>query len=182
MSRSGLPQSLASTLSALANHPGGGTVILGLDEATGLRPVQLPDPHALKQGLAHKARSFSPPVQLTISEAEVDGVTVIVAKVHGCDPSAKPCRITASGTAYVRGSTGTSHCQIWKSRAFLAARKPPLFDRRPVTGATREDLDDDLVPAFLRSVRERDPTRDGATRLRCLGGSEYGASPTSNGN
>lgn len=30
----GLPQSLTSTLSALANLPGGGTIILGLDERT----------------------------------------------------------------------------------------------------------------------------------------------------
>lgn len=44
----GLPRSIAST--PLANDPGGGTVILGLDEAAGFRPVQLPDPQALKQG------------------------------------------------------------------------------------------------------------------------------------
>ncbi|WP_431910794.1 ATP-binding protein [Nonomuraea jabiensis] len=153
----GLPQSLASTLSALANHPGGGTIILGLDEATGFRPVQLSDPQALKQGLAHKARSFSPPVQLTISDAEVDGTPIIVARVHECDPSAKPCRITASGTAYMRGYDGDFPLSDLEEQAFLAARKPPLFDRQPVTGATREDLDGDLVTAFLRSVRERDP-------------------------
>lgn len=46
----GLPQSLASTLSALANHPGGGTIILGLDEATGFRPVQLSDPASSQAG------------------------------------------------------------------------------------------------------------------------------------
>ncbi|MFI6910244.1 ATP-binding protein [Nonomuraea sp. NPDC050394] len=152
----GLPQSLTSTLSALANHPGGGTIILGLDEATGFRPVRLSDPQALKQGLAHKARSFSPPVQLTISDAEVDGAPVIVARVHECDPSAKPCRVTASGTAYLRGYDGDFPLSDLEEQAFLAARKPPLFDRRVVAGATREDLDGDLVAAFLRSVRERD--------------------------
>ena len=40
----GLPESLASTLSALANLPGGGTIILGLDERAGFRPVHLSDP------------------------------------------------------------------------------------------------------------------------------------------
>ncbi|WP_433517098.1 hypothetical protein ACQP2T_17035 [Nonomuraea sp. CA-143628] len=44
----GLPRSTAST--PHANDPGGATVILGLDEATGFRPVRLPDPRALKQG------------------------------------------------------------------------------------------------------------------------------------
>ena len=37
----GLPASISSTLSALANLPRGGLVILGLDERTGFRPVPL---------------------------------------------------------------------------------------------------------------------------------------------
>jgi ATP-dependent DNA helicase RecG len=40
----GLPESLTPTLSALANLPGGGTIILGLDERAGFRPVGLTDP------------------------------------------------------------------------------------------------------------------------------------------
>lgn len=38
----GLPESLTSTLCALANMPGGGTIILGLDERTGFHPVPWP--------------------------------------------------------------------------------------------------------------------------------------------
>lgn len=95
----GLPASLTSTLSALANLPGGGTVILGLDERAGFRPVRLGDPQALKQGLAAKARAYTPLVRLTIDDAAVDGEPVIVARVHECDRSAKPCRVTAIGTA-----------------------------------------------------------------------------------
>lgn len=45
-----------SSLSALTNLPGGGTIVLGLDERTGFRPVRLADPQAPKQGLATKAR------------------------------------------------------------------------------------------------------------------------------
>jgi ATP-dependent DNA helicase RecG len=32
-----------------------------------------------------------------------------------------------------------------------------MFDRAPVTGAGRDDLENELIAAFLRSVRERDP-------------------------
>lgn len=63
----------------------------------------------------------------------------------------------ASGTAYMRGYDGDFPLSNLEEQAFLAARKPPLFDRQPVPGATYEDLDSDLVAAFLRSVRERDP-------------------------
>lgn len=51
----GFPQTLTSTLSALANHPGGGVVILGLDEMRGFAPVTLSDPVSLTQGLGSKA-------------------------------------------------------------------------------------------------------------------------------
>ena len=53
----GLPQSLTPSLSALANLPGGGRVILGLDEATGFTPVGLADPQALKQALGSVCRA-----------------------------------------------------------------------------------------------------------------------------
>lgn len=46
----GLPDSLMSTLSALANQPGGGTIILGLDEKDGFQPVGLTNTQELKQG------------------------------------------------------------------------------------------------------------------------------------
>lgn len=153
----GLPQSLTPTLSALANLPGGGTIILGLDEATGFRPVRLADPQTLKQGLALKGRAFTPPVRLTIGDATVDGSPVVVARVHECDPSAKPCRVTASGAAYLRGYDGDFQLSTLEEQAFLAARQQPTFDRAPVTAATRADLDDELLAAFLRSARERDP-------------------------
>lgn len=62
---------------------------------------------------------------------------MIVARVHECDPSAKPCRITASGAAYIRGYDGDFRLSALEEQAFLAARQPPMFDRKPVEGATR---------------------------------------------
>lgn len=153
----GLPQSLTSTLSALANLPGGGTIILGLDERAGFRPVLLSNPQDLKQGLALKARAFTPPIQLTISDGTVDGHPVVVAIVHECDPSAKPCKVTASGAAYLRGYDGDFELSALEEQAFLATRRPPRFDRAPVDEATFADLDEELLSEFLRSVRERDP-------------------------
>jgi len=154
----GLPQSLTPSLSALANLPGGGTLILGLDERNGFRPVSLPDPQTLKQGLAGKARACTPPVRLSIGDGLVDGQPVIVAQVHECDPSAKPCRVTATNTAYIRGYDGDFPLSDLETQGFLAARRPPLFDRQSVDGATFDDLDPQLVASYLATVRERDAT------------------------
>jgi ATP-dependent DNA helicase RecG len=43
-----------------------------------------------------------------------------------------------------------------EEQGFLAARRPPLFDRSPVEDAQLDDLDTQLVDAFLDAVRERD--------------------------
>jgi len=152
----GLPESLTSTLSALANHPRGGTIILGLDERDGFSPVQLVDPQELKQGLAKKARSLTPPVQLTIDDATVEGMPVIVARVHECAPSAKPCRVNATGAAYLRGYDGDFQMSALEEQAFLAARQQPRFDHLPVLDSARSDLDDELVEDFARIVRLQD--------------------------
>lgn len=153
----GLPASLTPTLSALANLPGGGLVVLGLDERTGFSPVPIPDPQSLKQGLAAKARAYRPPVRLHVADATVDGHPVVCATVHECDPSAKPCEVASTGTAYLRGHDGDFMVSDLERQAFLAARRPPHVDREPVAGATIDDLDPELVGPFVESVHERDP-------------------------
>jgi len=153
----GLPESLTSTLSALANLPGGGIIILGLDERAGFRPVPLSDPQALKQGLAAKARGFIPPVRLEIEDGTVDGSPVVVAQVSECDRSAKPCRVASNGKSYIRGYDGDFLLSDVEEQAFLAGRKPPMFDRAPVEDATEGDLDEALVESFVASIRRNDP-------------------------
>ncbi|MEV1202446.1 ATP-binding protein [Microbispora rosea] len=152
----GLPESLTPTLSALANLPGGGTIILRLDERFGFRPVPLPNAQSLKQGLAAKARSFTPPVRLTLDDGIAYGAPVIVARVHECDKSAKPCRVTATGASYLRGYDGDFRLSDIEEQAFIAARRAPMFDRTLVEGATAADLDPELVKAFIEAARERD--------------------------
>jgi ATP-dependent DNA helicase RecG len=179
----GLPGSLTATLSALANQPGGGTVILGLDERNGFRPVGLPDPQTLKQGLAAKARTLTPPVRLTIDDGVVDGQPTIVARVHECGRSAKPCRVAATGTSYIRGYDGDYALSDIEEQGFLSARKPPHFDRPPVDGASFDDLDAELVDTFLDGVRERDPMglgrfTDDAELLRRAGVTVANGQPT----
>lgn len=95
----------------------------------------------------------------------------------------KPCRVAASGTAYVRGYDGDFPLSPLEEQAFLAARQPPSFDRQAVQGAAREDLDDELLQTFLRSVRERDPHglgrfHDDAELLRRAGVTQTDGTPT----
>ena len=153
--RGGLPTTLAESMSALANLPGGGTIILGLDEAAGFAPVSMSNIHALKQGLASKARSLTPPPRLEISDGDVDGAPVIVARVAECPVSDKPCRITATRRAYMRGHDGDYQLSELEEQGFLRAREAPHADRAAVPGSGVSDLDPDLLDVWLAHARSR---------------------------
>ena len=152
----GLPDSLLSTLCAFANRPGGGTVILGLDEVAGFTPVGLPDRRRLKAALASKARqAFEPPVTVEIDEGIVDGLPVIVAVIPELDASQKPCRISGGSQRgiWVRAWDGDYRASEVEVQGLLAGRGQPRFDAEPATGAVREDLDKSLVDEFTRACR-----------------------------
>lgn len=59
--RNGFPTDLAKTLSAFSNTPGGGTVILGLDENSGFAAVSVYDVAAAQAALASVARNALEP-------------------------------------------------------------------------------------------------------------------------
>ena len=48
----GLPKSARETLSSFSNTPGGGTLVLGLDEASGFAALGLEDPAKMMADLA----------------------------------------------------------------------------------------------------------------------------------
>ncbi|HWL45629.1 MAG TPA: ATP-binding protein [Ilumatobacter sp.] len=152
----GLPDSIVPTLCAFANRPGGGTVILGLDEAAGFMPVVLADRRRLKASLASKARqSLEPPVLVEIDEGVVDGEAVVVAVVPELAPSQKPCRVIggAHRGVWVRAWDGDYRASDVEVQGLLAARGQPRFDSEPAPGATQGDLDPELVDEFIGACR-----------------------------
>lgn len=155
-SAGGLSDSIASTISAFSNMPGGGLIILGLDEKLGFEPVDLPDPDALMKALGSKARAFHPPAQIDIELGTVDGHIVVLGAVKETDASMKPCR-APDGRAYLRSYDGDYPLSQVEEQAFLAQRRQPRFDQQPVAGATERDLDPDLVGLWKRNTDDRAP-------------------------
>jgi ATP-dependent DNA helicase RecG len=128
--RGAVPADLHVCLCALSNLPGGGRVLLGLDEADGFRPVGLTDVQVLLQSVAQKARVCLPPVMTTSESDRFEGSEVVVVRVAECDPAMKPCRVQNRG--WIRGYDGDFHMSDLEEQAFLRLRRAPLHDREPV--------------------------------------------------
>ena len=159
----GFPRSLAPTLSAFANMPGGGLLILGVDERLGFAPVGVHDAAGCKAALASLVRrGVEPPPTVRTWDVEVDGVHVVVAKVDELDASVKPARVSTTGTAYLRAHGGDHPLAPAEEQAMIAGRSASRFDTEPVPGTTVADLRADLVADYLALCR------DGSTTLRAM--------------
>lgn len=152
----GYPRSLAESLSSFANRPGGGIILLGLSEDGGFSVEALTDPAGLAQSLVDQARKgLEPPLLPEVEVARFEGGQVVIARIPELAPSLKPCRIRATGKAYVRGYDGDHTISEQEEEVFRANRGQPVFDREPLEGSSAADLDRGLVTAFLTEVRNQ---------------------------
>lgn len=157
----GFPSDLARTLSAFANTPGGGVVLLGLDERRGFEAVGVYDAGDAGKRLASVARqAVAPPVAVEVDVRALDGVRIVVARVHESPAAMKPVRVTSSGKAYLRAFDGDYSMSGLEEQALIANRDHPRFDRAPVAGSSVDDLDDELVNAYCATCRSSSSVLD----------------------
>lgn len=93
-----LPKSILETLSSFSNTPGGGTIILGLEEGGNFTAVGVRDPKKIMADLASWAREdIVPPLVPEIDFADVDGKTLVVADVAELPRAQKPGYVKSRG-------------------------------------------------------------------------------------
>ena len=68
-----LQKRLRETLSAFSNSPGGGVLILGVDESAGFQVVGLKDAHRHQQDLAILCGEMDPPVRALLQTLQFEG-------------------------------------------------------------------------------------------------------------
>lgn len=172
-----LPASVVDTLSAFANTPGGGTLLLGVDETSGFAVTGVADPGKLQQDLAGMARTqLTPALQPLISLARVDDKAVVVAEVPELPRAEKPCYVTSRGMnrgSYVRVADGDRRLTSEEIQQLMADRGQPRFDHEVVEEASVADLDSTGVRTLLDRVRDSNPrvfsAEDDNTVLKMLG-------------
>jgi ATP-dependent DNA helicase RecG len=155
-----LPASMAETVSAFSNGPGG-TIILGLSEKNGFALAPgfraKPTADALATICSDK---LTPPIRPEIDVVDFEGAQLVVAHVHELPPREKPCYITERGVyqgSYVRVSDGDRKLSTYEIDRLLEERSQPTFDIDVIAQSSRSDLDHDLVDAVLERQRTLHP-------------------------
>jgi len=159
--RGGLPQSVRETLSAFSNTPGGGVLILGLDEGTGFQAVGLPNPGKIQSGLADICRDvMEPPLQPLIQIGNVDGEPVVVAYINELPREQKPCYVKSLGMArgtYIRIAESDRRLTAEEVQQLIAERGQPTIDGEIVENSSLQDLDPDATREYVRRLRRSNP-------------------------
>lgn len=151
----GVPQ-LADTLCAFGNTPGGGTIILGLDERENFKAVGIENCEAVEEAIASQARGFiEPPVKVTFERAQVDNKQVVVVHVMEQSTNSKPC--TTGNQAYLRQADGDYRLSEAEVAQLIALRTRPRHDVRLIDEARLDDLDRQLTPLFAANVSRLSP-------------------------
>jgi len=144
---------LGPTLSAFANLPGGGTILLGVGEDP-VAVVGVQDPHELQQALISQARQgFSTEIAVDTHAITVEGETVVAANVQEVPVNSKPCRWRETGAAYLRQYDGDYRMSQQEEQQLLLRHQRPRQDSVAVPATSIDSLDNDLVQRFLRAVR-----------------------------
>lgn len=152
-----LPQ-LSDTICAFANMPTGGSIILGVDEASGqFIPTGVSDLAKYEAGLASTTRNAVKPEPLIEFQTfTLDGKDILVAHVAPLRTVDKPA--TTGGFAYLRQSDGDYKMAEHELRMLEVAKlqfpDSSEFDTLAVKGLSSADLDHDLVQAYLAQTRQ----------------------------
>lgn len=148
--------SLEPSLSVLANLPGGGTILLGIDERHEGLVVGVDNPHNLAGRVANLARNgLSVPVSVQPHIIHLGDSAVVAVNVTEASINDKP--VSYQEKAYVRQYDGDYLISLQERQQFLRRHERPRDDRMLVAGTSIDDLNSESVKNFAASVRRSTP-------------------------
>ncbi|GEE00735.1 transcriptional regulator [Gordonia spumicola] len=165
----GVGKSLLPTISAFSNSPGGGVVILGLDEKAGFTPTPGFDAQAAMDALVEIVRPrkhtetpgpLTPRPSMVVDRLEFEGADLVVAEVAEIAAAAKPCFVTAQGKengSYTRIGEGDHRLDTYEVFQMSTLTVPSSADRVPVSGARIDDLNKEAISRTLHRLRTNRP-------------------------
>jgi len=154
-----LPRRLWETLSAFSNSPGGGVLLLGVEQSDGFSVSGVRELAKVQSDLASLCDEMEPPLRPLVEVHEWEGASVLVVEVAELVPEQKPCFYRGAGLqggAFIRVADGDRHLTPYEVHMLLEARGQPRYDIEPVPDSDVSDLSDDLLRPWLERMRARD--------------------------
>ncbi len=171
------PELLAETMVAFANTDGG-TILVGLTPEG--RPTEGLLPEEVEGGLRQALALCRPPIATEWEQMEVPGGFVIGIRV----PRSAELHALADGRVLIRSGAENRPLSGDAIRQLAATKSSGEFEAEPVPGATRADLDDEVIGEYLalRAERQRRPiTQDREAVLRQIAAVTAEGQPTVSG-
>ena len=168
---------LAETLIAFANSDGG-TVLLGVDE--GGKPNGRVYPDEAENALRAAEVRCRPAVQVTWEQVEMAGASVVAVHVT------RSTELHSLGDGRVLVRMGVENRPLGGEaiRQLAATKSSADYESESVAGASRADLDDEVIAEFVEKREERQRRRQGGSvddMLRDIGALDDAGRPTTAG-
>lgn len=157
-----MPESIGESLSAFANMPDGGVILLGVDEKAGFTVTGVSNPADMQKKIANFCRqTVKPSPQLEFSHVTIDGADVVIVEVSPLLPSQRPAMY--GGKPYLRQADGdyvmnANDLRLIKISALHESERQD-FDFKILDGTDTKQLDQALIKQFLSNVRSRSSRR-----------------------
>lgn len=155
----GAPARLWESISALANRPGGGTLIFGLSATTfewmGVKSVD-----DLQRAVSNACSEMNPPVRPRMTSFTDRQKTVLTVEISECPREHKPCHNRQSGLpsgAFIRVGDGDRRMTDYEIQRLIAERGQPKEDVRPIKEAEIGDLNSLAVSQYFDALRRKNP-------------------------
>ena len=155
------PEEMAETITAFANSEGG-TLILGVTPEGKLGDFFLEDEasDALKAAL----KLCRPPVHTDWHAEEVPGGVVVMLRVE----RSGNVHALSDGRVLMRKGSENEPTDGFNIEQLLASRPTGDFETQVVPGATREDLNEEVIDNYLEKRQQRNPRSQVVSKDRLL--------------
>lgn len=145
------PAAIAATLVAFANSDGG-WLVLGIDAEGAVGALRTDDEMA--DAVRAAERLCRPPVRtVDWQQREVSGGSVAVIRVE----RSSDLHALEDGRVLLRRGAENAPAAGDDVERLLASRPVGDFELQPVPGATRDDLDEDIIDEYLERRQKRNP-------------------------
>jgi len=146
----GFPQSIAKTICAFANMPGGGTIIMGVDERQDFAVTGVYDAKNCQHTLANYAqKEYTVPILIDISLLSVENKSIVLAIVHETKKSLKPIRYKKTNTSFIRQYDCDFELSELEEKLFKSNGGIVRHDEETIPNTSMADLNQNLTNGYI---------------------------------